>query len=63
MYVAQPIEWTDRGVVMLDQRRLPAEEVSYTYTTYQEVAKPSAKWSSAALPPSESLPPWGSLSA
>src|SRR5215470_12667753 len=39
MYVAQPIEWTDRGVVMLDQRRLPAEEISYTYTTYQEVAK------------------------
>jgi hypothetical protein len=23
MYVAQPIEWTDRGVVILDQRRLP----------------------------------------
>ena len=21
MYVAQPIEWTDQGVVMLDQRR------------------------------------------
>src|SRR5215472_3066390 len=39
MYVAQPIEWTDRGVVMLDQRRLPAEEVSYTYTDYREVAK------------------------
>ena len=39
MYVAQPIEWTDRGVVMLDQRRLPAEEVSYTYTNYREVAK------------------------
>jgi methylthioribose-1-phosphate isomerase len=39
MYVAQPIEWTDRGVVMLDQRRLPAEEITYTYTTYQEVAK------------------------
>jgi len=39
MFVAQPIEWTDRGVVMLDQRRLPTEEVSYTYTTYQEVAK------------------------
>ena len=30
MYVAQPIEWTERGVVMLDQRKLPAEEVSYT---------------------------------
>jgi methylthioribose-1-phosphate isomerase len=39
MYVAQPIEWTDRGVVMLDQRRLPAEEISYTYTHYREVAR------------------------
>jgi methylthioribose-1-phosphate isomerase len=39
MYVAQPIEWTDRGVVMLDQRLLPGEEVSYTYTDYREVAK------------------------
>ena len=39
MYVAQPIEWTDRGVIMLDQRRLPAEEIHYTYTDYREVAK------------------------
>lgn len=39
MYVAQPIEWTERGVVMLDQRKLPAEEVSHTYTDYREVAK------------------------
>src|SRR5271163_2966161 len=39
MYVAQPIEWTERGVVMLDQRLLPGEEVSYTYTNYHEVAK------------------------
>jgi methylthioribose-1-phosphate isomerase len=39
MHVAQPIEWTDRGVVMLDQRRLPAEEISYTYTDYREVAR------------------------
>jgi methylthioribose-1-phosphate isomerase len=38
MYVAQPIEWTDRGVVVLDQRRLPAEEIYYTYTGYHEVA-------------------------
>ena len=38
MYIAQPIEWTDRGVVMLDQRLLPTEEVHYTYTTYHEVA-------------------------
>lgn len=39
MYVARPIEWTERGVVMLDQRRLPAEEISYIYTDYREVAK------------------------
>jgi methylthioribose-1-phosphate isomerase len=39
MYVAQPIEWTGNGVVMLDQRRLPAEEIYYTYTDYREVAK------------------------
>ncbi|MGB7844319.1 MAG: S-methyl-5-thioribose-1-phosphate isomerase, partial [Candidatus Acidiferrum sp.] len=38
MYVAQPIEWTDKGVVILDQRRLPGEEVRYTYTDYREVA-------------------------
>jgi methylthioribose-1-phosphate isomerase len=37
-YVAQPIEWTDRGVVMLDQRRLPADEIHHTYTDYREVA-------------------------
>jgi methylthioribose-1-phosphate isomerase len=39
MYVAQPIQWTDRGVVMLDQRRLPAEEINRTYTDYREVAR------------------------
>src|SRR5262252_2426841 len=39
MYIAQPIEWTERGVVMLDQRKLPAEEVFHTYTDYREVAK------------------------
>jgi methylthioribose-1-phosphate isomerase len=39
MYVAQPITWTDRGVVMLDQRRLPGEEISHTYTDYREVAR------------------------
>jgi methylthioribose-1-phosphate isomerase len=36
--VAQPIEWTDAGVVMLDQRRLPVEVIRYTYTDYREVA-------------------------
>jgi len=39
MYVAQPIEWTERGVVMLDQRRLPAEEIRHTYTDYRDVAR------------------------
>jgi methylthioribose-1-phosphate isomerase len=39
MYVAQPIEWTDRGVVMLDQRRLPGEEIHHTYNDYREVAR------------------------
>src|SRR3984893_8918395 len=39
MYVAQPITWTDRGVVILDQRRLPSEEISHTYTDYREVAR------------------------
>lgn len=39
MYVAQPIEWTEHGVVMLDQRRLPAEEIHHTYTEYLGVAK------------------------
>src|SRR5579862_5558363 len=38
MRAAQPIEWTDAGVVMLDQRRLPVEVIHYTYTTYGEVA-------------------------
>ncbi|MFH1966141.1 MAG: S-methyl-5-thioribose-1-phosphate isomerase [Acidobacteriota bacterium] len=33
------IEWTDEGVVMIDQRRLPAEEIYNTYTTVEEVAK------------------------
>ena len=38
MYLARPIEWTEAGVVMLDQRRLPAEEIFHTYTDYREVA-------------------------
>lgn len=39
MVVAQPIEWTERGVMMLDQRLLPAQEVRHTYTSYREVAQ------------------------
>ena len=32
------IEWTSRGVVMIDQTRLPGEEEYVTCTSYQEVA-------------------------
>jgi methylthioribose-1-phosphate isomerase len=38
MKVAQPIEWTNAGVVMLDQRRLPGEVIHHTYTDYRDVA-------------------------
>jgi methylthioribose-1-phosphate isomerase len=38
MNVAQPIEWTSKGVVMLDQRRLPGEVIHHIYTDYREVA-------------------------
>jgi methylthioribose-1-phosphate isomerase len=38
MNVAQPIEWTGKGVVMLDQRRLPGEVIRHTYTDYRDVA-------------------------
>jgi len=38
MKVTQPIEWTDAGVVMVDQRRLPTEVIRHTYTDYRDVA-------------------------
>ena len=33
------IEWTDRGVVMIDQRKLPLEEVYPVFETYEDVAQ------------------------
>lgn len=39
MQTVEPIRWTEQGVVMLDQRRLPREEVYHTYTDYRDVAK------------------------
>lgn len=33
------IEWTEEGVRMIDQRKLPAEEVYPVFRTYQEVAQ------------------------
>jgi len=34
----ETIQWTNEGVVMIDQTRLPAEEIYVTCTTYLEVA-------------------------
>ena len=34
----EPIRWTDEGVVLLDQRRLPGEVIYLTYTDYRELA-------------------------
>ncbi len=39
MKTAEPIRWTDDGVVMLDQRLLPHDVVYNTYTDYAEVAR------------------------
>jgi methylthioribose-1-phosphate isomerase len=36
--MVETIEWTDDGVVMIDQRRLPSVEEYVTCTTYQDVA-------------------------
>ena len=33
------LEWTDQGVVMIDQRKLPGEEVYPIFKSYQEVAQ------------------------
>ena len=33
------VQWTDAGVVMLDQRRLPREQVFLTCRSYLEVAE------------------------
>jgi methylthioribose-1-phosphate isomerase len=35
------IEWTDQGVRMIDQTRLPGEEIYRTYADYREVAEAS----------------------
>src|SRR5882724_3840498 len=36
--MVETIEWTDAGVVMIDQTKLPREQVFVTCTTYIEVA-------------------------
>jgi methylthioribose-1-phosphate isomerase len=35
----QTLEWTDEGVVMIDQRKLPGEEVYPIFRSYKEVAQ------------------------
>jgi methylthioribose-1-phosphate isomerase len=37
--MVETIEWTDAGVVMIDQTRLPREQVFVTCRTYREVAE------------------------
>ena len=39
MQTVEPIRWTPAGVVMLDQRLLPREEIYITYTDYRELAR------------------------
>ncbi len=39
MHTVEPIRWTDEGVVMLDQRKLPGEVIYHTYTEYRDAAK------------------------
>jgi methylthioribose-1-phosphate isomerase len=38
LHTVEPIRWTEDGVVMLDQRKLPAHVVYHTYTDYRDVA-------------------------
>ena len=38
MHAIEPIRWTEEGIVMLDQRRLPGEVIFHTYTDYRGVA-------------------------
>lgn len=37
--MVETIQWTDAGVVMIDQRRLPREQIFVTCRTYQDVAE------------------------
>src|SRR5580698_3546044 len=37
--MVETIQWSDAGVIMIDQRRLPREQVFVTCRGYQEVAE------------------------
>lgn len=39
MHPVEPIRWTDGGLIILDQLRLPSEVVYHTYTDYRDVAQ------------------------
>jgi methylthioribose-1-phosphate isomerase len=39
MSMFKTLEWTDEGVVLIDQRKLPAEEIYPIFRTYREVAQ------------------------
>jgi len=51
MYVAQPIQWTDRRRNHARQRRLPPRNLP-TYTDYREVATPIREMVIREPPPS-----------
>jgi methylthioribose-1-phosphate isomerase len=36
--VIKTVEWSDEGVVLIDQTKLPTEEIYTTFRTYEEVA-------------------------
>ena len=38
------IEWTEQGVRMIDQTRLPGEEIYQTYSDYRDVAERFVHW-------------------
>src|SRR5579863_8169846 len=38
-FMVETIQWTDAGVVMIDQRRLPREQIFVTCRSYLEVAE------------------------
>lgn len=57
----ETIRWTDAGVVMIDQRKLPREEQYVTCTDYGQVAEAIRTMAIRAHRPSASRRPWESL--
>src|ERR1700687_375808 len=58
VHVARPIEWTAEGVIVLDQRLLPGEELRHTYTDYREVARAIREMATRGAPAMGWPLPW-----